>query len=201
MKTLSVVVGILLCGSVARAGILEVKGADASLAIAAAPALPKLRLTGEGVRKKKIVLVKVDVYRAASYLDAAVKMDPQKPMESIRRAKAKALHLTFLRDLGAAKIRSSFRDALKRNQVDPESPVMRKALATLDFDVKEGQTLSLVGYKKDEKTDVLVFETPKGPVSLEGPDAASQFWLIWFGEPEDSGLENLKKDLVGFGEG
>lgn len=206
--------GILLWSALGYGAILELKGSsgktladkiavapEAAVTIAGAPALPKLVLTGAGVRKKKIVLVKVSVYAAASYLDSSVKLNQQNPMESMRKAKAKALHLTFLRDIDSEKIRSSFGDALKKNNVDLENPAIKKALAVLDFDVKEGQTLSLVGYKKNETTDALVFETPGGPVTLEGPDVSSLFWQIWFGIPEDSGLENLKAELVGQGEG
>lgn len=162
-----------------------------------APKLPKLKLTGAGIRKKKIAFVSLDVYVASSYLDEAISLNANDPMLAIRQTKVKAIQLTFLRDLSSDKIRSSFTAALKKNEVDLEAAPIKKAISLLDFDVKEGEVLTLLGYVKNPGTEVLVFETPKGPRVIEGPEVASLFWLIWFGVPEDSGLETLKEQLVG----
>ncbi len=156
-----------------------------------------LLLTGSGKRVKKIVFVKLNVYVAAHYLDPTVKLTATDPMAGIRSAKAKAIQLTFLRDVDSGKIRNSFTDALKKNSVDMESPVMKLAMSKLTFDMKEKQTLTLVGVQKDANTEVLHFESPSGTFSVEGPGVASQFWQIWFGEPEDGGLEKLKTALIG----
>jgi len=155
-----------------------------------------LKLTGAGKRVKKIVLIKVDVYAAAHYIDPVAKLSAADPLTGIREAKAKALHLTFLRDVDAEKIRNSFSDALKENKVDLESPMMKLAFSKLTFDMKKGQSVSLLGLKKEGDREVLHFESPAGSFQIEGPGAASEFWKIWFGEPEDSGLEKLKAALL-----
>lgn len=156
-----------------------------------------LTLTGAGKRVKKIVLLKIDVYAAAHYLDLSTKLDPADPMAGVKAAKAKAIQLTFLRDVDSGKIRDSFSDALKKNGVDLQSPVMKSVLGRLTFDMKEKQTLTLVGIKRADGTEVLHFEAPTGPFQVEGPAIASEFWKIWFGEPEDGGLEKLKAALIG----
>jgi len=155
-----------------------------------------LKLTGAGKRVKKIVLIKVDVYAAAHYIDPSAKLTASDPLTGLRQAKAKALQLTFLRDVNAEKIRDSFSDALKENKVDLESPMMKLAFSKLTFDVKKGQTVSLLGLKKEGDTEVLHFESPAESFRIEGPGAATEFWKIWFGEPEDSGLEKLKAALL-----
>jgi len=156
-----------------------------------------LLLTGAGKRVKKIVLLKIDVYVAAHYLDSGTKLTEADPMVGVKAAKAKAIQLTFLRDVDSGKIRDSFSEALRKNNVDMESPVMKSVMARLTFDMKEKQTLTLVGIKQPDGSEVLHFEAPTGPFKVEGPSIATEFWKMWFGEPEDGGLEKLKSALIG----
>jgi hypothetical protein len=162
--------------------------AKADLAAAGGLKASGLKLTGAGVRVKKVLFVKADVYVAASYAEAGAT-----PMA----AKTKAITMTFLRDVDAGKIRDSFTGALKKNHVDLESPVIKQAFGKMTFDMKEKQTLTLAGFRKESKGEILVFESPQGTFQVEGETVVSDFWKIWFGEPDDGGLEDLKAKLLG----
>lgn len=157
---------------------------------------PLLNLTGAGIRKKKVLFLKVDVYVAAHYLDASVTLQPESPMESVTKAKAKVMELTFLRDVDSKKIRDAFMGSLTKNEVDLESAAVKEVLAKLTFDMKEKQKLVLVGQGTGSQ-ESLTFEAPTGTMTVKGPSIASNFWRIWFGTPDDGGLEDLKELLVG----
>lgn len=155
-----------------------------------------LKLTGAGVRKKKIVLVKVDVYVAAHYLDPAVTWDAKNPMDAISKANVKVMELSFLRDVDSKKIREAFLSSLSTNKVDVESVAVKEVFGKLTFDIKDKQKLVLVG-QGTGANESLSFETPTGRHTVKGPSVASNFWRIWFGIPDDGGLEDLKEKLVG----
>jgi hypothetical protein len=163
------------------------------------PGLPvgKLYLTGAGLREKKIALFHVNVYIAASYIDHAGGLPAGAPMDGIQKSKVNALQLTFLRNLSAEQVRGAFVESLKKNGSDVTSPAIQGILSKLDSEMPKGSTLTLFGIEHAAR-QTLSIETPTGAVVTgDGPNLATQFWRIWFGEPADGGLEDLKAMLVG----
>jgi len=171
---------------------------EVSLDVASTPRPPvlKLYLTGAGVRVKKVVLLRVKAYVATSYVENPSLVRRETPLEGLGKNRVKAIQLTFVRNVDAGKIRSSFKDSLEANGVDISNPVIQKVFNQLTFDMPEKSTMTLVGFQKDPKTDILVFEVPNGTFVTEGEHLVSTFWKIWFGEPADGGIAELKQELL-----
>lgn len=153
-------------------------------------------LTGAGVRTKKVVLLKVDVYVAASYLDQKGGISKQNPMQTISQSRGKAMVLTFLRDIDKEKIRETFTEALLNNDVDIQLPEVKKFLTGVQFDIKEKDQWVFLGYRMPEGSEMLLLETPKGKIEGKGKNLATQFWKMWFQKPIDNGVESLKEKLL-----
>jgi len=155
----------------------------------------KLQSTGAGLREKKIVFVNVNVYLATSYMDGPAKL-AEEPLETLKKAKFRAIQLTLLRDLDASKIRDAFKDSLESNSVDPKSPGMSALLAQISFDVKKGDTITFAGYQNADGSQGVTYEAQGKTSKASGKGLADDFWSIWFGKPADGGLERLKKALT-----
>jgi hypothetical protein len=160
------------------------------------PTVAKLYLTGAGLREKKVTLFHVNVYIAASYIDNASALSPAAPMDGLQKSKVNALQLTFLRNLSAEQVRGAFLESLKKNGADTTNPAIQEVLQKIDMELPKGSTMTLLGVSGIGK-ETLWLETTKGLIHVEGPGLATQFWRIWFGEPADGGLEDLKKKLLG----
>jgi hypothetical protein len=164
----------------------------------------RLHLTGAGVRKKTKLIFTADVYVAASYLDNAGGFAKQlgEGLDVIRRASARAMLLTFVRGVSANQVRDSFKDALKENGADLESPPIKELFAKLVTDLPERSTVSFVSSSQDPKEDVVNVEivTPKNEnakFTVRGPKLATTLWSMWFGNAADGGLGDLKAVLMG----
>lgn len=195
----------------ARAGLLEFVGKPAKTIEASGQKIPvfyearvaakegaqKVLLTGAGVRVKKVVLIKANVYVATSYAEDPKAVQAGDPLEGFRKSRTRALQLTFLRDVSASKVRDAFRDSLKENDVDPAKAPIADLLAKLDLDLPEKGKLTFVGVT-GAGDDKLVVELPNDKqITVSGKGLVDDFWKIWFGKPADGGLESLKTDLAG----
>ena len=155
-----------------------------------------LKLTGAGVRIKKVVFVNIKAYVLASYLQDSTGLAAN-PMAVIDRNPVKALRLTFLRDISGSRMQDAFKDSLAENGYKPDDSTYGPILKQIAEDVKEKSTLDIVElpFKGDE--DVLVFQYPDRKVTTKGKGIASAFWKIWFGKPADGELQDLKNEIVG----
>lgn len=156
----------------------------------------ELKLTGGGVREKKVVIASVNVYLLLSYTDLNVPLDAGDPLKSLSQSRNRLLRMTFLRDVDAEKIRNSFADALKENGVSLEDPAMKKLLDALQFDVKKGGGVELIGLRPATGMEKVQMVFPTKTIESEGKTLVSDFWKIWFGKPADGGLEDLKPRLL-----
>jgi len=156
-----------------------------------------LKLTGAGLRKKTIAIMDVNVYVAAHYLDAATKLNPSNPMESVEAASAKVMQLTFFRSLTAKEIGSALKVALEKNGVDLNLPHLKSFFDQFEFSVSPGQTMTLIGRKMPNGVEELVLEAPGKIIKSQGPKLATEVWKGYLGVAADPGLENLKKKLIG----
>lgn len=158
--------------------------------------------TGAGVRVKKVLLFQANVYVAQSFLDASdlklleAAQTVEKRVEVVMSAKTKALHLTFLRDVSADKLKSAFEESLALNGADLKSENVTQFFSAINQEMKQKSTLSLVG-RKDGKNQTLYLEIPGNHLSLNGPNVVDTFWKIWFGKTTDDQLRVLQLRLLG----
>lgn len=156
----------------------------------------RLQLVGAGLRAKKVAFIKVRAYVAELFAadPAAWKRDENEAAVSLAQ-QSWALRLHFLRDVDAAKVSGSFKEALEANKVDLTAPGIKEFLKAVEAggDAKEGQVLSFL-FDKDK----LTYEAPNGTLStiIAPKGFATQILSIWLGTPADSGLTELKKSLL-----
>jgi hypothetical protein len=143
-----------------------------------------------------VLITSVNVYFIQSYTDLTSPLDAADPLKSLTQAKARALRMTFLREIEAEKIRTSFSDALKENGVSLEDPAIQAILSNLKFDVKKGGSVDIIGTKTDSGAEKLQLIFPERTVLAESQTLVTDFWKIWFGKPADGGLEDLKPRLL-----
>jgi len=159
----------------------------------------RLHLTGAGLRKKTVFLFTADVYVAANYMGDQGGFAKQlgEGLDVVRKAKTKAIVLTFVRDVKGSQIRSSFEDALKENGIDLKSPPIKELFEKLTFDLPAKSTLSFVASSANPSEDIVTIEGPKEKFTLRGPKLAASIWSMWFGASADGGLSELKGQLMG----
>lgn len=167
---------------------------EAELTVGDPAVIHHLYLTGAGIRAKRILFSKVNVYTAANYIDNPP-ISQDQPLDTLQNTKAKAMYLTALRDLTADQIRSSFEEALDVNGVDLTEPSMADLIAELTFDLPIESNGTIVGYTNYEGDHVLI-EAPDREIYKVGPDLSFNFWRVWFGIPVDEGMARLKEKLV-----
>lgn len=157
-----------------------------------------VKFSGVGIRKKSVVLVSVNVYAAQSYFQKPPTFNSEaSSMDSLKNAGSRVMRLTFLRDVGADKIKASFSEALEKNGIDLSTKEMKSFLEKFNFDIKEKETLSFIGLPNAGAGDTLKVEGIGNSFSVTGADLVGKFWSIWYGIPADGGLEDLKAELTG----
>jgi hypothetical protein len=145
-----------------------------------------LKLNGVGLRKKAIF----KVYVGGLYLET-----PSKDAAAILASdEAKAVRMTFLRDVSKSQLKDAFADGFEANA--KEKAASQKAaiekLYGLLVDMKETQTLSF-SYLPGKGTTVAVGDKALGVI--EGKEFAEALFALWLGPKPPS--EDLKKGMLG----
>ncbi len=145
-----------------------------------------LKLNGLGLRKKAFF----KVYVGGLYLET-----PSKDAAAILATdEAKAVRMTFLRDVGKTKLTDAFAEGFEANA--KEKAASQKAaiakLYTLVPDVKDGETLAL-SYVPGTGTTVSLGDKALGVI--EGKEFAEALFALWLGPKPPS--EDLKKGMLG----
>ncbi len=174
----------------------EVLGKTLSLEKTAAPDGVPVTLVGFGLRKKKVVLVKVSVYVAAHYVGQPQDWRSDDAAASLKRQSKRFLTLTFLRDVGGDKIKGAFADSLESNGLDPKRDDIAKVLTALTTDMKEGSRMTFLGLTDPGKPQKLIVSGAQGPVEISGATVVDDIWKMWFGKPADGGIEELQDQLA-----
>lgn len=156
-----------------------------------------LKMTGSGIRWKTVAIMDVNVYAAANYLDAAVVMNKQNPIESVGNSKGKVMHMTFFRSLTSKEIGDALKAALEKNGVDLNAPHLKNFFGQFEFAMSPGETMTLIGTKLPNGEEELVLEAPGKVIKGQGKNLATDVWKGYLGIPVDKGLEDLKNKLVG----
>ena len=157
----------------------------------------ELKLTGYGVRQKSVAFVKVNVYLATSYVDLDTQISTNNPIDSMKNSKGRVIVLDMLRAMSAADIRTAFEEALDVNGVDVNSKAVQSVFSKFTGDLREGDRIILASYPGERAAETLVIELPKTQIQETGNFLGLDFWKIWFGEPVDALMGELKSRLTG----
>lgn len=161
-----------------------------------------LTAIGAGLRKKKVAIVKVNVYVAQLLgSDAAkFKRDMNKALESIDAMKAVAIQMNFLRTVDAETVEKSYMDSLEKNNVNLAAPAIRAFLNAVKNggEAVDGKTLVILGEKLADGAEAVTYENTKGDaVTVRGEAGfVKAIFSIWLGNTTDAQLEDLKKSIV-----
>lgn len=157
-----------------------------------------------GLRKKAIFgLVPVRVYvlqLLAAKKDKLVKTD-EGVLKSLKESGPIMLQLSFLRDLPGSKISEAFKDGLESNKINikklsPELTSLLNEIANIK-EFKKNESFSIaINWTKQNSTAYLK-QDGKDLITISGnSEFAEQLLSIWFGNPSDSRLGDLKKSLI-----
>ncbi|NBV49961.1 hypothetical protein EBR03_01530 [bacterium] len=157
-----------------------------------------LKLTGYGIRQKAVAFVHVNVYLATSYVDESIALNTDSPVDSLKNAKGRVILLDMLRTMTAQDIRTAFEEALDVNGVDVNSKEVQSLFSQFTGDLYAGDRIVVASYPTGEGTiETLILELPKKTLSESGNLLGLDFWKIWFGEPVDELMGELKAKLTG----
>lgn len=159
-------------------------------------------LIGAGLRAKHVVIANVKVYVAellSSDASKFVRTDAD-ALKSLDDSRTIALRMTFLRGVDAATVQTSFKEALDANKVNTADAAMSQFLTAVakGGDAVNGKTLTIVMQKNADKTESVYYEDSNAKVTkVDGRQGfSSEIMSIWLGTPADSGVANLKVQLI-----
>jgi hypothetical protein len=160
-----------------------------------------LEAAGEGLRFKKVVLIKARVYVGQLFVsDAAVfSREKEKALESLAPMKAVAMQMTFLRNVDANTVQEAFRESFKENKISMDEAPIQKFLAAVKAggEATENKTLTIASEVVGGKEFVTYEGTNKNPITIEGPGGfRRQIFSLWLGKPTDSGVEHLQEGIL-----
>jgi hypothetical protein len=146
-----------------------------------------LKLNGWGVRKKFVV----KVYVGALYLASPT----QSPEEVVKRDEAKAVRMTFLRDVSRGQVMDAFREGFVAN-TGPDAPKtfaaqLDRLSTAIPEEIKEGQVLE-VAYVPGTGS---VVSSGQNQVTIEGKDFSDALFMNWFGPQPPS--DGMKRRMLG----
>lgn len=213
MKLSSTVLGFTLAtalfSQIASAGVLSLErgsrtiegvsiGSSATLNMGGSM---KLDYIGSGLRSKKVLVSNVKVYVAQIFMDNAGKFvrSASGAVQSVGDMKAGAVRLTFLRNVDAPTVQTSFKDAFNANGVDVNNSGVKAFLSAVSKGADAGSGHSMtMAMKRDGAGVTLVYENTKGGSSTIKGDSSlfKAVMSIWLGTPADSGLATLKTSIL-----
>lgn len=162
-----------------------------------------LKVVGAGLRYKKVAFIKAKVYVGELFADAPEKIQRSADgaVGSLAATRVLAMRMTFLRDVDGEKVSHGFRDALEENKVKLDGAAIKAFLDAVKAggEAKEKKTLVVVGEKAGGKEETVSYENADGKVVTVHGEAGfvRDVFSMWLGRIDDSGLENLKKEILG----
>lgn len=207
MKTLTFCLSILFFASLsaysvdAPGEIEKVKLSDA-MEFSANGTKVKLPRISAGLRYKKVVFVKANVYVAQLFGSdpAKFKRSESEALSSLKEQKNLAMHLTFLRAVDAKTIEKAYKEGFKENGIKEDETGVKEFLAAAGAggDGKDGSVIQIVAGRPSEGREHISYTGPNGKTAeIDGQiGLIEKVFSLFLGKPGDSGLESLKKDLT-----
>ena len=212
MKLSSLFLSFLLVSQLANAGVLTIENGNRTIEgvnvgksadMITTAEVQKLDSIGAGLRTKHVLITNVKVYVAQIFLDNAgkfVRTSSEAAVASLADMKSGAIHLTFLRNVDAATVQVSFRDALEANGVDVTNKGVADFLSAVNegADAQSGKAMNISLSKEVDGTVKVVYENTKGEEKSVIGDSTlfTAIFSIWIGKSADSGLATLKAALL-----
>jgi hypothetical protein len=162
----------------------------------------QLKAVTAGIRVKKVVFVKAKVYVAELLASTPEKFqkDEASALTSLQEMDSVAMKLTFLRDVEAKSFRGAFLDGWKENKISENDPWAKNFLEKILVlgEQKKGAQLLILASKSKGGDLILVDNfNDKQLLFPAQPDDRRKVFSLWFGQPADSGLQDLKAKLLG----
>lgn len=153
---------------------------------------------GEGIRKKKVAIISVDVYKISLYT----------PEDSLNETNAfKILELPNLsivmeplRSFGGDKLKEALLDSYKMNSVDHNQEAHSNFMNLISAaKVNKGEQIIIFGHKTPQAETLYLkrgeqFEAVKGHTGF-----VNEVFAVWLGKTVDAQLEQVKQSLLGAG--
>ena len=163
-----------------------------------------LEAVGAGLRVKKVLFVPIKVYVAEMFVtkvaDFIRDQSATVALDSTDRMNAMAIRLQFVRDTTVDQLVEGFEKGLSANGASMADPTVKALLDALRAggEVREGQSITLMVERNADASETVTFETPKGEVkSLPAAKGIARLVVsLYLGKATDSGVENLKKDII-----
>lgn len=157
-----------------------------------------LQSVGAGLRYKKVVFVKANVYVGELFVSQPSEFKSGSMLDSLDGMNAVAMQMTFLRNVDGPTLASAFSDAFEENGVDVKAGAARDFLAAVKAGgpAAEGKGLVVAGSRAGEE-ETVSYENAQGKVvKITGPRGfRRQVLSLWLGKPVDSGVENLQEGI------
>jgi hypothetical protein len=212
MKIYSLSLGMLLMSSLAFGNLLNLNGVESkkieNISISTGGSIQDsdrvvpVSLIGAGLRSKKVLIANVNVYVAEIHGSEVAKFvrSADSALNSIDGMEAIAIQMHFVRTVDAEKVQVSFQEAFTANSVDMKAPHINQFLKAIGAggDATSGKTLTLAALKNSDGTESVIYENAAGTaIKIIGPKGFStQIMSIWLGAPADSGIKNLKNQII-----
>jgi hypothetical protein len=165
-----------------------------------APTPVKMDLLGAGLRTKTVLVVEAKVYVAQLFSDnkAGYSRDANALASLVSTSNRVALKIDMLRTVSSAALSASFKDALVANgyTIDAE---LSNMLASIEksAEATSGKSITMYMAKDAGKTNLYYQDTAGAVQSFTGSaQLMTKILSIWLGTPADSGLANLKTQLL-----
>ncbi|MFN3453835.1 MAG: chalcone isomerase family protein [Pseudobdellovibrio sp.] len=160
-----------------------------------------MSLVGAGLRSKTVLFVPNKVYVTELFATEASNYSRnQDALKSLEQSRSVAIRMTFLRNVDAPTVASSYRDALIANSVSLNDAAISAFLSNVakGGDALKAKSLIILLTNNADGSVTLQYEDTQGQLStVVGPHQLQQQILsIWLGVPADSGLKTLKESLL-----
>ncbi len=157
-----------------------------------------LKKHGEGIRKKKVAIVNVDVYKIALYTTQEL-LSEQSEFK-ILASPQKAVVMTPLRSFGGDKLKDALIDSYKVNSIDGEQQAHQDFMKLISAaKIQKAEQIIIFG-SKDAKAETLYIKRGEQFEAITGHEGfVNEVFAVWLGKTVDKQLESVKQSLLGAG--
>lgn len=154
---------------------------------------------GHGLRYKKVVFVKADVYVAELFVSEPKNFSKSDPIGSLDKSKVVAMRLNFLRDVEAKKLEDAFRSACEGNGFDVNVAPLKDFLLAVKSGAgaKKGKALAVWGVQTAQGSKIFYQSSDAALAEFPGDKGfVRQIFSLWLGKAGDSGIEAMQKEIL-----